>query len=87
MITTTTTLYAIYKNMQSEWLQMYCYQGRIQDFKLGGGALKKIAPSGGRREHFGVYRVKNHDFTPKNHIPVYKSSYHTITTTTALMSL
>ena len=67
-------------------------QGRIQDFKLGGGALKKIAPSRGRREHFrgnscekslfyakksvftiteggaknvGVFRVKNHDFTPK----------------------
>jgi hypothetical protein len=40
-------------------------QGRIQDFKLG-GALKKIAPSGGRRENFGVFRVKNHDFTPKN---------------------
>jgi hypothetical protein len=46
-----------------------CYQGRIQDFKLGGSALKKIAPSGGRREIlFGVFRVKNHDFTPKNHI-------------------
>jgi hypothetical protein len=27
------------------------FQGRIQDFKLG-GALKKIAPSGGRRENF-----------------------------------
>ena len=27
-------------------------QGRIQDFKLG-GALKKVAPSGGRRENFG----------------------------------
>ena len=27
-------------------------QGRIQEFKLGGGALKKIAPSGGRRENF-----------------------------------
>ena len=40
-------------------------QGRIQDFKLW-GALKKIAPSGGRRENFGVFRVKNHDFTPKN---------------------
>ena len=26
-------------------------QGRIQDFKLGGGALKKIAPSGGKREN------------------------------------
>jgi hypothetical protein len=38
-------------------------QGRIQDFKLG-GALRKIAPS----EIFGVFRVKNHDFTPKNHI-------------------
>jgi hypothetical protein len=42
-------------------------QGRIQDFKLG-GALKRIAPSGGRRENVGVFRVKNHDFTPKNHI-------------------
>ena len=27
-------------------------QERIQDFKLGGAHLKKIAPSGGRREHF-----------------------------------
>jgi hypothetical protein len=27
------------------------YQGRIHDFKLGGGELKKIAPSGGRREN------------------------------------
>ena len=62
----------------------------------GGGTLKKIAPSGGRREKFwgisceksrfyakkirffpnaegsakifGVFRVKNHDFMPKNHI-------------------
>ena len=67
-------------------------QGRIQDFKLGGSALKKIAPSEGRREKIwgisgeksrfyakkiifpiaeggakivGVFRVKNHDFTPK----------------------
>jgi hypothetical protein len=44
----------------------YQYQGRIQDLKLGGGGLKKIAPSGGRRENFGVFRVKNRDFTPKN---------------------
>jgi hypothetical protein len=35
----------------------------------GEGALKKIAPSGGRRELFCfVFRVNNHDFTPKNHI-------------------
>ena len=71
---------------------VYTDQGRIQDFKLGGGAVKKIAPSGGRREIFlgisceksrfyaknhifpilgeareifGVFHVKNHDFTPK----------------------
>ena len=31
----------------------------------GGGALKKIAPSGGRREIFFLFRVENHDFTPK----------------------
>ena len=37
-------------------------------FQVSGGALKKIAPGRGRREKFGVFRVKNHDFTPKNHI-------------------
>ena len=48
-------------------LKSYCQQqGWIQDFKLGGGALKKIAPSGGRPKFFGVFRVKNHDFTPTN---------------------
>jgi hypothetical protein len=34
--------------------------------RWGGGALRKIAPSGGRRENFGVFRVKNHDFMQKN---------------------
>ena len=43
-------------------------QSRISSYGGVGGALKKIAPSGGRRENFGVFRVKNHDFTPKNHI-------------------
>ena len=32
-------------------------QWRIQDFKLGGDALKKIAPSGGRGEIFLEYCV------------------------------
>jgi hypothetical protein len=67
--------------------------GADPGFQVRGGALKKIAPSRGRREnfrgiscekslfyakkiivftiteggakHFGVFRVKNHDFTPK----------------------
>jgi hypothetical protein len=41
-------------------------QGRIQDFKLGGGAhLKKLRRAEGGAKIFGVFRVKNHDFTPK----------------------
>jgi hypothetical protein len=40
-------------------------QGQIQDFKLG-GALKKLRRAEGGAKFFGVFRVKNHDFTPKN---------------------
>ena len=47
-------------------------QGRIQDFKLGGGGggahLKKLRRAEGGAKIFGVFRVKNHDFTPKSHI-------------------
>jgi hypothetical protein len=42
-------------------------QGRIQDFKLG-GALKKLRRTEGGAKIVGVFRVENHDFTPKNHI-------------------
>ena len=34
---------------------LYGVQGRIQDFKLGGGAVKKIAQSGGMGENFLGY--------------------------------
>ena len=44
-------------------------QGRILDFKLGGAHLKKLRRAEGGAKIFGVFRVKNHDFTPKNHIP------------------
>ena len=41
-------------------------QGRIQDFKLGGGAhLNKLRRAEGGAKIFGVFRVKNHDFTTK----------------------
>ena len=43
------------------------YQGRIQDFKLR-GALEKLRRVEGGAKIVGVFRVKNHDFTPKNHI-------------------
>ena len=43
-------------------------QGRIQDFKLGGAHLKELRRAEGGAKFFWVFRVKNHDFTPKNHI-------------------
>jgi hypothetical protein len=42
------------------------YQGRIQDFKLGGAHLKKMRRAEGGAKIVGVFLVKNHDFTPKN---------------------
>ena len=55
------------------WI-LYNNQGRIQYFKLGGGGggggghLKKLRRAEGGAKIVGVFRVKNHDFTPKNHI-------------------
>jgi hypothetical protein len=40
-------------------------QGRIQDFKIGGAHLKKLRRAEGGAKIFGVFRVKNNDFTPK----------------------
>jgi hypothetical protein len=40
-------------------------QGRIQHFQLGGAHLKKMRRAEGGANIFGVFRVKNHDFTPK----------------------
>jgi hypothetical protein len=49
--------------------QVRRFQGRIQDFKLGGPHLKKLHRAEGGAKIFGIFRVKNHDFTPKkNHI-------------------
>ena len=41
-------------------------QGQIQDFKLGGAHLKKLRRAAEGAKIFGVFRVKNHDFMPKN---------------------
>ena len=49
---------------------LYRIQGRIQDFKLGGGggALKKIAPSGGRRENcWGISCEKSRFYANKSY--------------------
>ena len=45
-----------------------CLQGQIHDFKLGRARLKKLHRAEGGAKIVGVFRVKNHDFTGKNHI-------------------
>ena len=50
------------------WLPNDGSQGRIQNFKIGGAHLKKMRRVEGGAKNVGVFRVKNHDFTPKNHI-------------------
>ena len=43
--------------------------GADPGFQVRGGAyLKKLRRAEGGAKIFGVFRVKNHDFTPKNHI-------------------
>ena len=39
--------------------------GADPGFPVRGGALKKIRRAEGGAKIFGVFRVKNHDFTPK----------------------
>jgi hypothetical protein len=56
------------KNHQafSEFEQKHHVAGTIQDFKLGGGALKQIAPSGGRRENLlGISCEKSRFYAKK----------------------
>ena len=53
---------------QSVCISMDTYQGRIQDFKLKGVYLKNLRRAEGGEKMSGVFRVKNHDFTPKNNI-------------------
>ena len=42
--------------------------GTDQGFQVRGAQLKKLRRTKGGAKILGVFRVKNHDFTPKNHI-------------------
>ena len=42
--------------------------GTDPGFQVRGAHLKKLRRAEGGANIFGVFRVKNHDFTPKNHI-------------------
>ena len=41
---------------------------RATGFQVRGRILKKLSRAEGGANIFGIFRVKNHDFTPKNHI-------------------
>ena len=60
-----TYMYAMYMYIDGVY---GCSTGGDPGFQARGGALKKIAPSEGGAKIFGVFRVKNHDYMPKNHI-------------------
>ena len=51
---------------QSVCISMDTYQGRIQDFKFKGAYLNKLRRAEGSAKMSGIFRVKNHDFMPKN---------------------
>ena len=55
---------------QSIIMKIYPCPGEDSGFQVrgGGGALKKLRRAEGGAKMVGVFRVKNHDFTPKNHI-------------------
>ena len=42
--------------------------GADPGFQVRGGAVKKLRRAEGGAKIFGVFHVKNHDFTSKNHI-------------------
>ena len=42
--------------------------GADPGFQFSGAHLKKLRQAEGGANIFGVFRVENHDFTPKNHI-------------------
>jgi hypothetical protein len=44
------------------------YPGADPGFQVRGGALKKLRRAEGGAKFVWVFRVKNHDFTPKNQI-------------------
>ena len=47
---------------------MVSISGADSGFQVRGAHLKKLRRADGGAKFVGVFRMKNHDFTPKNHI-------------------
>ena len=55
---------------------MVLNQGRIQDFKLGGGHLKKLRRAEGDAKLFGVFRVKSFCWYTYLHVPIIHKQFY-----------
>ena len=65
------TSFRVLINEKNQHLFLTSIPGADPGFQVrgGGGALKKkMHRAEGGAKNVGVFRVKNHDFTPKNHI-------------------
>jgi hypothetical protein len=68
------TLVVIITLLISEWpgkwivFKLPHITGAVPGFQVRGAHLKKLGRAEGGAKIFGVFRAKNHDFTPKNHI-------------------
>ena len=55
--------------VENIWFFSHLKSGADPGFQIRGGAFKKkLRRAEGGGKNFGVFRVKNHDFTQKNHI-------------------
>ena len=51
-----------------QFVSLLFYSGVDPGFQIRGAHLSKLRRAEGGAKYFWVFRVKNHDFTPKNHI-------------------
>ena len=58
----------IYNVMEWKLVDTQSYTGADPGFQVRGYALKKLRRAQGGAKIVGVFRVKNHDFSPKHHI-------------------
>ena len=61
-------MHVLIKMSSSKYVQTCHIAGADPGFQVRGAHLKKVRRVEEGAKYFGVFRVKNHDFTPKNYI-------------------
>ena len=68
LIEETAALNASTEPVKTMGCDSWFHSGADTGFQVRGAYLKKLRRAEGSAKIVGVFRVKNHDFTPKNHI-------------------